>query len=963
MIRNIFSSRMFLFACLLMVNVMAPTAQAATNWVGIYGRVIDASTSAPISGVHVYYGSYYSGITEGRYVTTDSQGKFSITTPSSGLYYYVIAAKYGYGRKERDVWTNHTEVVFKLQKNGSSDLGELAGYPVFNWDTGKEIAGAKIYYRLSEGGTTSVLTTNQYGGFGPVNVPVGEYKLRIEAAGYESKSTFLVVMSGGTINANYGIKQIGRVPGGAITGKVVDRNTSAPLAGARVCVQGTDSRDQINTETLTNAQGLYRFDDIPAAEVTVFGFKDFYLSAQTRRTVTAGSTLTANLRLTPLAVKTGSISGVLKAAYTNAPMPGVKVYYYNSATPPTQPYVTTDAQGNFMISNVPAGGMTLAASATGYPLQTTNVSVSAGGTANVTFVMYRAGYYGSISAQVMNAVTKVGIKGAKISFQIPGISQTIILTTDLRGYAGIEKVPVGTYQVKAEAAGFVTKIQPVTVGANSGTFPSILLQPIGEKVGTLTGKAVDANTSAPLSNVKVSIHTEINYIRYTTETLTNSAGVYIFKRLPSAFYQMTAVKDGYYVSMGGAWVPIDATATRNFRMRPQPPHGKVTGTVKNAFDSKPLEGAVVRLSAVNSTAFDTTKPPDYSREVLTDSTGKYEFDFVPVGNYQIYAAKHYFYQQTKPAEVKLDMTTEANFQLQPWPVISYGKLTGRVVDPVTSTPLPMAWVGVVLQVTDQLAPISTRHSVRADGLGYYKFENIPVGTWTVYGAKRGCLPANKTVQIVKGQTSKADFSLQKITNAGAIQGTVTDAANGALLPGVQVTVPLIDLPHMTNSDTAVVASTGMTGRFVMRGVPAGTQKVTAWEYKYIPVTQTANVTAGTTSTLNFALDKRTTDTTQDVTVNVVNSLGTRLPNAQIGVAVCDLVEPFGDLDLFQAKSSGTGTATLNGIPVGSFFVTASLPGYQPAFVKLPTAPGSNTITLMLNALPGRNAANNWAAYR
>ncbi|MCE5230607.1 carboxypeptidase regulatory-like domain-containing protein [bacterium] len=975
MSRIYFSLRMLLIACVL---ASASYAQTAIYGNAINGRVVDAATSAPLSGVRVYWGPCKAlNCSAHQYVVTNLEGRFRIENREPG-FYYLIAAAGDYGRQEIDVrlpLSAVVSVVFRLQKGGPGQMGLLAG-KVLNAQTHAPIAGAWVGFRVTEStGRFTTTTTNLEGRFTSPPVLIGEHQVRCEAKGFAAAEAFAIVRDSTTTLVNLNLQPIVTPTYGSIVGKVTDANTSAPLSGARVVVQ-LSSTNTITTETRTNLNGEYHFYHIRSGIVRVSAAKDGYNPAVRENvTVPAGGSVRVDFTLIPK-VLTGSISGVLKAAFTEMPLAGVRVYYYNTATSVTQPYVTTDAYGKFKILSLAPGPYQLAAETAGYPRQVMNVNVVGGQVTEVRFILYPEGHYGTLSGTVKNATTKAPIAGARVYYRLAGTTAPwTCVITDLEGRYTVPKIRVGEYRLTAEAQGYVAASGNVTIVENTTSGIDFELQPFATAKGSLMGKVLDAKTSAPLAGARVVVQ-RCNIptpgaacTATTTETRTNENGEFAFIQIPAGQVNVIAFKDGYVSNMRTAFVPPDGVAQITLRLYPKPPTGRVVGNVRTAVGEQPIAGALVRLAPVNATAFAIVQPPDFARETLTDANGHYVFENVPVGSYTVMAAKSGFRQQGKPAVVLAGAVTEVNFLLAALPVIEYGRLAGRVVDAVTSRPLALAWVAVQLQVTESLGATPTRLVAYTNQFGVYEFPKVPVGSWAVYAARKGYMPLALPATIVKDQLAKLDFRLQPIVNPGVIEGTVADTS-GTALANVHVIVPLIDLPHVANSNTALHGITNAEGRYVIGGVPAGERKATAFNREYIPKTQTVTVIANTTSTLDFVLDKRTSSTTQTIVVTAISArTGAKLEGVQVGVPVCDLIEPFGEWDLFQAVTGPDGTATLSGIPLGQFFVAGSLLNYQPGFAPLPgaggyptIAEGSGGVTLIMQPASARNAARGWTQY-
>jgi TonB family protein len=69
---------------------------------------------------------------------------------------------------------------------------------------------------------------------------------------------------------------------GALTGRLLEKGTRKPLVGLRVVLEGIDR------EAFSDAKGVFRFDDVPAGEVSVFVDDEIYESIVDTETVEAG---------------------------------------------------------------------------------------------------------------------------------------------------------------------------------------------------------------------------------------------------------------------------------------------------------------------------------------------------------------------------------------------------------------------------------------------------------------------------------------------------------------------------------------------------------------------------------------------------------------------------------------------------------------------------------------------------
>ena len=88
-------------------------------------------------------------------------------------------------------------------------------------------------------------------------------------------------------------------------------------------------------------------------------------------------------------------------------------------------------------------------------------------------------------------------------------------------------------------------------------------------------------------------------------------------------------------------------------------------------------------------------------------------------------------------------------------------------------------------------------------------------------------------------------------SSGTLAGTVTDAEDGAPLPGVNVVLPALDRG----------AATGPNGQFSLRSVPAGTHTLEARFVGYATVRRTVTITDGATTRVDLTLRSQSVDLT------------------------------------------------------------------------------------------------------
>ena len=162
-----------------------------------------------------------------------------------------------------------------------------------------------------------------------------------------------------------------------------------------------------------------------------------------------------------------------------------------------------------------------------------------------------------------------------------------------------------------------------------------------------------------------------------------------------------------------------------------------------------------------------------------------------------------------------------------------GTVEGTVTDSSTGLPIQGASVSA-----------DTGQSDTTDVNGDYTLSNVPTGTRTITASATGYVTQQDTANVTNGGTSIVNFSLdpEPTGGTGTIKGTVTDASSGAKLGGVFVV-----------TDTSESDTTNNGGKYTINNVPEGSRTVTASLTGYVTQQQPATVTAGQTTTVNFAL--------------------------------------------------------------------------------------------------------------
>lgn len=239
-----------------------------------------------------------------------------------------------------------------------------------------------------------------------------------------------------------------------VFGTVTDGTDPIPDATVKLF----DSLGAPYQHTVTDKNGAYTLEGIPAGTYMVAGVKEGYLLSDSMGVIlSGGDTTQVNLVCTPDAsLALGSIAGVVQTLVNlvQTPLAGAKITLRNAANEVVATTYSVD-DGEFAFYDLADGAYTLMASATGYfstaPMA---VTILGGSIANVTLTMvvdsrtYNGTVSGIIRDQKGNAVAGcfVGL------FQVTAGQELLIATTKTNadGKYLFGGVTGGEYLVKAK---------------------------------------------------------------------------------------------------------------------------------------------------------------------------------------------------------------------------------------------------------------------------------------------------------------------------------------------------------------------------------------------------------------------------------------------------------------------------------------------------------------------------------
>jgi len=251
--------------------------------------------------------------------------------------------------------------------------------------------------------------------------------------------------------------------------------------------------------------------------------------------------------------------------------------------------------------------------------------------------------------------------------------------------------------------------------------------------------------------------------------------------------------------------------------------GKVTDT-----EAFPLAGAKVSTSPVTADA-------------ISDSIGNYQLQNLSPQSYQVIvsAASH----DTAVYTVKIDpvLSTTLNPQLV---YNGPGEITGTITEVGTNR--------VVRQGFVYTRPDSQLHRAQTDGAGNYRLTDVPSGTYFVVAAKDQYYSRESLQVTLPPKRAIRNLQLQPRLR-GTISGVVTSPV-GPINGVGWVTSPPTDTVY-TNFAGQYAFNQVIPGTYLVRAVSAPKPPLPDSAYNWSGKADTAIVTTGHVTTLNFLLER------------------------------------------------------------------------------------------------------------
>ncbi|MDZ7729951.1 MAG: carboxypeptidase regulatory-like domain-containing protein [Natrialbaceae archaeon] len=591
----------------------------------VSGTITDAQSAAAIDNASVT-------LETGQSAMTDASGNYTIAN--------VVPGTYNLTADHADYAPNTTSVTVGPNGSVTADLaltplnGTVTG-TITEADTGATIQNATVTLETGQSATTDASGT-----YTLADVVPGTYNLTADHANYTANTTSVTVGPNQTVTEDLALS----AQNGSISGTVTDQD-GADLSGATVTI---DSTGQSAT---TDANGTYTIADVaPGSYNLTASLANYSDATATNVTVGPGEAVTdVNLTLVEL---NGTVSGTVTNSSDGTALANATVEVVG-----TDQTATTDATGNYTITDVVPGTYDVQAAAPGYVAETQNVTVPANGTATANFALDPA--EGTVTGTVLD---NSGSPVEDVTIEAGNTSTTT-------GAAGSYTLGVafGNYTVTAEKTGYDNDTATVTV--NATTTPVTQNFTLVAQNGSISGTATDQDGTA-LGSVTVTIDST------GQSAMTDANGTYTLANVSPGTYNLTASLANYSdaTATNVAVGPGEDVTDVNVTLVAQ--NGSISGTITDADTGAAIDNASVTLET--------------GQTATTGATGAYTITNVVPGTYNLTADHADYAPNTTSVTVGPNGSVTADLALS----AQNGTVSGTITDAQTGAAIDNASVSL-----------------------------------------------------------------------------------------------------------------------------------------------------------------------------------------------------------------------------------------------------------------------------
>jgi hypothetical protein len=356
----------------------------------------------------------------------------------------------------------------------------------------------------------------------------------------------------------------------SISGQVATSNYN-PIAGVTIS-------SSTGLTTTTDANGNYTFNNLQPGSYTLTPTKSGCTFSPASLTVSVPPNATSQNFTGTCGSSPSSITGQVITS-NNSPISGVIITSNTGLT------TTTDATGNYTVSNLQPGSYTLTPTKSSCTFSPASriVSVPPNATGQNFTGTCASSNSGTLVGIIYHTRTGQRIAGANVT-ACTGAK----LVTDARGFYRFDNLPVGLCRVTAAKAGYQDGFRDGQVVAGETRWNSIALEPTATQVGTLIGIIYDTKTGRRLARATVTACTG-------EQVESDFYGFYRFINLSVGTCRVTATKSGYQTNFRDGLVIANAVRWNSIGLRLLTSSTGVAADTMTLADDRVANGGTINI--------------------------------------------------------------------------------------------------------------------------------------------------------------------------------------------------------------------------------------------------------------------------------------------------------------------------------------------------------------------------------
>lgn len=852
----------------------------------VLGSVLDTNGN-PITGNDIRISIYNENNILVASLLANSDGTYTVPSLAPGTY-FITATAPGYAVSTVSAVVNSNQTTNVTNRLASNPVTLTVSVVIQGTST--PIAGANVTVRHSNNLPVASGLTDDSGLITFTNLPAGTLTAAADAVSFGTDTATVIGIPGDVLSAELRLVQ----NPGQISGYITNLTTGASIPNA--VIQLYNFANVLVETTLSNQFGEYAFSGVSPGGYTVVANAADFGPETAGANVASGQTSLLSFALSP---NPGIIEGYVRNAVNNVPVPNATVTVRDlSGTGPVIYTTVTDGNGFFRTTALSPRVYVLVAGRSDFGSNAISAEVISGQTTDVT--IFLTPNPGSLKGTVRDAATNELLPDTLI--RVIDSTGVVIrnVQTDINGEYVIAGLAPGNYTVTAVNPDYQAELSAVTIESNTAATLNFRL---AGNPAVLSGVVTDAITGAPLTGAVIEV------VFSGTDTLvrrvlTDENGFYLIEGMQAGTFDVKATLQNYAINVNTVFLSPKESEVLNIALIPFP--AAIEGTVRNAVNNAPIQGALVSVLLPNSDVVIAS--------IITGSDGTYRLENLPAGSYTAVITASGFANEVIPVILTPNETEMVNAFLDPNPA----GIRGTVTNANTSAPIP----GALIRVFDLDGVLITSTLTEADGA--YRLSGLAEGTYTVITSATSFGDKIDLVTLFSGETEILNVALSPA--ASTLRGGVRVAGTNEPIPGALVQVFRIG----TEIPVASVLTDG-NGGYVITGLEPREYRVVFSADGFASDVYRILLRNGEDRTLNGFLG-----TNPAVVRGRVTDVVTGEPI--LGAAVVTVVSGSGII-IALTLTDQSGNYILNSMPAGEYQIIFSAEGYVTNTVEVTLSAG------------------------